>query len=161
MKVSVEEFRQLKNSMIELAKRSIELYKNDSSNNTEVSVVANDFYRLQNTLLSYDLSDIPFEEWKGMYLLSDGLLDLSKTHANIDFSLFENAIFESINLDGCYIKGLERIDYQEDTFSRQFRNSHPEYFPSISVPSEIRRKYYDKKLEFSDLCEFPSLIECA
>ncbi len=161
MKVSVEEFRQLKNSMIELAKRSIELYKNDSSNNTEVSVVANDFYRLQNTLLSYDLSDIPFEEWKGMYLLSDGLLDLSKTHANIDFSLFENAIFESINLDGCYIKGLERIDYQEDTFSRQFRNSHPEYFPSIAVPSEIRRKYYDKKLEFSDLFEFPSLRECA
>lgn len=161
MKVSVEEFRQLKNSMIELAKRSIELYKNDPSNNTEANVVASDFYRLQETLLSSDLSDIPFEEWRGMYLLSDGLLDLSKTHANIDFNMFENVIFDSINLDGCNIKGLERIDYQEDTFDREFRNSHPEYFPSIAVPSEIRRKYYENKLEFGDLFNNPSLRNCA
>ena len=42
-------------------------------------------------LSEHDLSDIDFEEWRGMALFADedNPLDFSKTKANIDFSILE------------------------------------------------------------------------
>ncbi len=155
-KLTLTEFREIKNSMLNIIK--LVNQKNvDSQSETEK------YTSLQDRLLSSDLSDIPFEEWQGLYIFpSDGkLLDLSKTHANIDFSLLAAApIYDSINLQGCNIRGIQALKYDETTFDAEFMKAHPEYFPDESIPVEVRQLFYDGKLAFSYLIEYPSLRRC-
>ena len=69
----------------------------------------------QRELLTYDLSDIPSEEWEGFTFYKDGdKLDLSNTKGNFDFNIinFSNiSINENIEIIGhnCNIKNLFEI----------------------------------------------------
>ena len=148
-KLSLEKFLEVKKVMLDLISLAEE---NVSTVNGDE--LLSDYNSLQEKLLSCDLSDIPFEEWDGLYLVVDNL-DLSKTHANIDFSILKGVSFSSISVDGCNIKGIEVLDYDENTFSPEFMKSNPQFFPSKSLPNEIRKKYYDKKLDFTHLVEYP------
>lgn len=152
-KLTLEQFREIKNSMMNLQDL---LEQNDWTNKIEVERLAREFSSLQDKLLSSDLSDIPFEEWQGLVLNKEEL-DLSKTHANIDFSLLDGISYDTINIQGCNVKGIQAIDYDETTFDEEFIKANPEYFPDKSIPEDVRKKYYDKKLEFSDLIEYPAL----
>ena len=81
--------------------RNIVIYEEDEFENSDIknnyenyeqygeeflSKITNLLLEIQNELLSYDLSDIPYEEWDNMVLYSNGLLDLSETKGNFDFS---------------------------------------------------------------------------
>ena len=85
-KLTIEEFRNYKAELINL-KEELDLFEKDNSiikNNLFVV-----YYGLQNSLLNYDLSDIPEDEWKDLKILSDRnhIVDLSKTRANIPLDM--------------------------------------------------------------------------
>ena len=82
-KLTIEQFREIKNSILKLIKQA----NNENDDQFDEDIFFRDYKALLDRLLSSDLSDIPFEEWQGLYIFTDGELDLSKTHANIDFSL--------------------------------------------------------------------------
>jgi len=159
----IDEFRNLKKRMIELYEEGSKL--SESLNITEeinkrINKILEEYSITLKQLLNSDLSNIPFEEWEGLSLIGDDF-DFSKTHANIDFSLFENIYYDSINLKGCNVKGLSYLgSYSEDSFDPEFITNHPEYFPSKDLPSEIREKFYEGKLQLSDLLDYSSLKKC-
>ena len=159
-KLTLEQFRELKNSMLRLIELAEQEYNSDSQDKNEGERILREYNSLQDRLLSSDLSDIPFEEWQGLYIFADGELDFSKTHANIDFSLLAGIGYDSINLQGCNIRELQALDYDETTFDAEYMKAHPEYFPDESIPAEVRQLFYDKKLAFSNLIEYPSLRKC-
>ena len=155
-KLTLTEFREIKNSMLDFLKWA----HNESENNPnqfDMEKVLREYILLQDRLLSSNLSDIPFEEWQGLVLIADGELDLSKTHANIDFSLLADNVYDSINFQGCNVRKIQAIDYDENTFDAEFMKTHPEYFPDNSIPAEVRKLFYDKELEFKYLIEYPAL----
>ncbi len=150
--MDILEFRNIKNQLLKLYSLidSIE-------DNNEMENLAKNYLALQDKLLSEDLSNIPFEEWEGLTLVSEDLLDLSKTHANIDFSLLKDIEFERINLDGCNVRGLQVLRYDESTFDEEFKKNHSEYFLDETFPENIKKLYYEKKLELFDIVDYPSL----
>jgi hypothetical protein len=153
-KMTLEEFIRIRERMAEIFNTNI-----DESELTEDQLLE-EYLKLLDTLLSHDLSDIPFEEWKGMYIFREGELDFSKTHANLDFSLLEEIEYERINLNGCNVRNIQRLHYDETTFDQEFMASHPEFFPDASLPDEIRKAFYDRNLRLHHLIEFPSLRKC-
>lgn len=131
-----------------------------------------EYLNIQQELFDYDLSAIPFEEYQGMYLFDAAALeienmkplDLSKSHANIDFGVFEEIFFGNINFEGCNIRGLDRLDestrYSDKTFDADYVMAHPEFFPSKNIPEEIRQKYYKCNITFADVLAYPELKIC-
>ena len=94
-KLTREEFfkikERLKNKMEELQLKIEEVYSTlseDEELEFQISLVK-EYETVQKELLKYDLSDIPFDAWEGIALMSTEDLDLSSTHANIDFSIVE------------------------------------------------------------------------
>ena len=150
-KMSLERFREIR----ERIKWMMALQVGDTDLTEEELIT--EYNSLLNELLSSDLSDIPFEEWEGMSIAKEGLVDFSKTHANLDFALLEGIYFESINLNGCNIRNLQYIDYNEDTFDQEFKDKYPECFPSDDLPKEIREAFYEKKVLITDLINYPAL----
>ena len=61
--MTLEEFRKIKARLIELI--------NSEPSKSEEKVILAEFNKLMEELTSCDLSDIPFEEWKGMLLFND------------------------------------------------------------------------------------------
>ena len=154
MKMTLERFREIKerlNWMFNLKEGDTELTEEE---------LMKEFYSLQNELLSSDLSDIPFEEWEGISLANEGPLDFSKTHANLDFSILNDLYFDSINLDGCNVRNLQELEIHEDTFDEAFKKAHPEAFPDDSLPEEVKKAFYEQKLQLTDLIRYPSLKKC-
>ena len=75
-KMSLEQFQKIRNQLTQLIKEYEDYYeahKNDE--NYDDSVVekrlVEQYLEIQNRLLEYDLSDIPFEAWQGMAITSD------------------------------------------------------------------------------------------
>lgn len=159
--MTLEEFRQIKQEMIKNINRLNEIEETIPIGNYSISdernMVKNQYNELLSKLLKSNLSNIPFEEWKNLSLIVDDELDFSKTHANIDFSLLDQLFYFSINLKNCNVKGIETIEYDDDTFDEEFIKNHPNYFPDENLPSIIREKYFDKQITFSDLKEYPLL----
>ena len=149
-KLSLSQFRDIKIKLLDI------VYEADSKNGEVDEETFNKYLSLQEELLSYDLSDIDFSEWKNMVLIQD-TLDFSKTHANLDFSLIRSVEFEKINLDGCNIRNTEYLDYDEDSFTEEYKEKHPELIPDESIPKDIRDILKQRKIEFHHLIEYPSL----
>lgn len=104
--MSLEKFRQIKVQLAQLIK-VFELKKADE--NYYDFIWINKYLKTQNHLLQYDLSDIPFEEWKGIEIIFDDTnkVDFSKIRANLDFNLFK--YYGNVNFKGCNVKNLERL----------------------------------------------------
>lgn len=161
--MNLEQFRQIKQAMLNIFNRFDEMEKSGVQSEqlqAEVEQMVQEYYRLQAQLLDSDLSSIPFEEWEGLTLMSEDELDFSKTHANIDFSLLKDIGYESINLSGCNVKGIDALNFDENTFDEEFIKSHPEYFPDETVPKEVRDRFFKQEIQFADLIEYPSLRKC-
>lgn len=154
-KLALEQFREIKNSML----RIIELVDNSEDlNEIDVERFLKEYNSLLDKLLSSNLSDIPFEEWQGLYIFIEGELDLSKTHANIDFSLLEGIEYDSIKLDGCNVRKIQVLHYDETTFNADFMKTHPKYFPDESIPVEVRKLFYNRRFTIEDFNDNPELL---
>ena len=88
-KLSIKEFRKLKTKITEFIKSLDELYQQTSDEEAFEKVeemFLKEYYEMEKVILSYDLSEIPFKEWKDLPLLAreEYPLDFSDTNANID-----------------------------------------------------------------------------
>ena len=161
--LNIESFRELKYQM-QKSFEKIEKYRESFRDSvytidTKMDKLLYEYLMLEIKLLENDLSNIPFEEWEGLSLFRVGTLDFSKTHANIDFSLFKELNFTSINLNGCNVRNLDLIKYHEKDFDEDFINKHHQYFLDKSIPKKIRNKFYEQRLSFVDLITYPTLIK--
>ena len=158
-KLTIEEFykikERLKNKMEELQKKIEEVYSTlseDEELEFQINLVK-EYETVQKELLKYDLSDIPFDAWEGIALMSTEDLDLSPTHANIDFSIVEVGIQGDIILKGCKVRNLDRYfgNIKEENVDQEIIDSFPNIFLSKIFPQEFRSKFLSKTLTFADL----------
>ena len=162
-KMNLKQFQQIREQLTQLIKQSednYEAHKNDENYDDEVEdqKLADQYLAIQNRLLQYDLSDIPFEAWQGMQILSDEThaVDFSKTKANIDFDLVE--YFKNGNFRGCNVRNLEKLgshlnpkDFDEETI-----RANSSLFLSDSFSEEFKNKYYSRSVSISDLATLSS-----
>ena len=104
-KITLEKFREIKKALQERLESLQKEYEDvDTRTLTKeeeqhlMEQIIEKYCSVQNELFLYDLSEIPFEEWEDMAIMSLDTLDLSKTHANLDFSLLELNSEKGINL---------------------------------------------------------------
>ena len=138
-KLSLEKFRKIREELNTVYEDEIERYWN-----------------LQRKLLSYDLSDIPFEKWYGYRIYSDEnhIVDFSKTHANIDFNLV-NLYDYTIpgNFKGCNVINIhaDSILLDPNSYDDDIINGNSALFLSDRFNNKFKEKYYSKKLRMDDL----------
>ena len=111
-KLTIDEFNTIKEQMmavfVEKQKVINQNRDNPEFNLDEFNKKLNRIYsQIQKSLLSYDLSDIPFDCWKNLEIISEDekAVDFSKTKANIDFDLF--AFYQKGNFKNCNIINLD------------------------------------------------------
>ena len=111
--------------------------------NQEIDITTN-YTEIQNRILSYDLSDIPFEDWKHSKMVfgNDYIIDFSKTHANIDFDIIK--FFGTANFKGCNIRNLEKMRsiIKPEFFDNKTIKENSDIFLSDNIPEELKNKIY-------------------
>ncbi len=153
-KITIEEFRRIKAEMKAIID---ECFSDEDMSEELQQEYLSKYVVLEQELLSYDLSDIPFEEWEGIMLFSEDELDFSKTHANLDFEVIDEIICPRLNIEGCNIRNFKALDYTEETFSPEYRDKHPEFFPSKDIPEDVRELFYSNKLTLGHIYQYPEL----
>ena len=157
-KLTVEEFESIKHEMQrmynELEKIEDDNYQNPNFNRENIQRRFLDNYLpLQNLLLSSDLSDIPFEEYRDLPFLTateNGVLDFSKTKANIDFNIVE-LDGENFNFENCNIRNLRGFyDLKEEYFDEKTIKENQDIFLSSNFPANFKEKYYTRTLSIED-----------
>lgn len=150
-RITIIEFRKIREQMNNVASeiRGLE----DDESDKEIELFSK-YLELQNKLLSYNLSDIPFEEWKGYIIFStdDIKADFSKTQANLDFGIIE--CYGNLDLRGCRVRGLENIDsrsFSTNTYDDRIIADNPNVFLSDSFSKEFREKFYNCTLLIEDI----------
>lgn len=155
-KISLEEFRNIKSEMAKLIKDYEEqfLSNNDDFDEEELmQQLIEQYCEAQDKLLSYDLSDIPFEEWEGILIFADEnhIADFSNTKANIDFNLIE---FDGYcNFNGCNIRNLDSVlaSVKPSDFDDKTLKENESLFLSDIFSEEFKEKYYSSSLTIEDL----------
>lgn len=103
--------------------------------------------------MSYDLSDIPFEEWQGFQIKSNKIhvADFSKTSANIDFGIVD--YFGNGSFKGCNVRNLNKIKGQlnPNDFDKQTIQNNSFLFLTDIFDNEFKEKYYRGTLTIDDL----------
>lgn len=157
-KMTLEQFREIKRQLASIIKQGVDLYeqhKNDENYNHDADEkrLEEQYLEIQNRLLSYDLSDIPYAEWMNMEIFSDEnhIADFSKTNANIDFSMLDYSPYA--NYKSCKIKNIRDVKRIIDSehFDQEVIKSNPSLFLSESFPIPIKQKFYDRNLSMEDL----------
>lgn len=157
-KISLEQFRNQKEQLIQLIEsfqNSHEEHKNDENYDLSklVQKFLDEYIEMLNILLQYDLSAIPFEEWKNIMVLSDEThpLDFSKTRANIDFKMVTGCSGYE-NFKGCNIRNLEMIGpLNPNNFDEKTIESNKSLFLSDNFSEEFKKKYYSGLIDISDI----------
>ena len=105
--MTIEEFRELKRNQQEIIEK---LDSNENKTEDDEDELLTTYLANQDYLISHDLSLIPKGEWKGFSFASSKYhrVDLSKTRANIDFSILDYR--EYINYKSCTISNLDQIN---------------------------------------------------
>ncbi len=167
--MSLQQFRKTKEQMMNLVQKANDEYEKNKDNATYDNAAHEQelleaYSGLQDQLLSHDLSEIPFEEWKGLEIFSDEAhpANFSKTKANIDFALLK--YYGNGNFKGCHVRNLDQIPnyvtVDPDSFDDETINQNPSLFLSTSFSKEFRDKYYHGALAIQDLANLsPSQIE--
>ena len=155
-KITLEEFRNIKESLIKLYDDyDILEFNGEEDEKKEFKKLEEEQKKLMDKLLSYDLSDIPFEEWDEFYIYSEEnyVFDFSKTHANIDFSLME--LYCKYNLKGCNIKNLNKLyDIDPESFDEETIKKNPKIFLlGDNVDPELRNRYFNRALTKNDVLD--------
>ncbi|MBE6160848.1 MAG: hypothetical protein E7158_01325 [Firmicutes bacterium] len=157
-KMTLDQFRKIKKQLASIIKQVADLYKqhkNDENYNHDADEkrLTEEYLAIQNRLLSYDLSDIPYAEWMNMKIIADEnhIADFSKTNANIDFYMLDYSPYT--NYKSCKIeniRGRNRILNSEHFDSDVIKNN-PSLFLSDSFPSSVKQKFYNMQLNMEDL----------
>lgn len=162
-KMNLEQFQQIRNQLTQLVKEyeyNYEIHKNDDNydNSVEEQRLIDQYLEIQNRLLQYDLSDIPFEAWEGMAIISDEThaVDFSKTRANIDFDLVE--YWGNGNFRGCKVRNLEKLrkSLNPKEFDEETIRANSSLFLSDAFSEEFKEKYYSESVSISDLATLSS-----
>lgn len=121
-------------------------------NNIESEIIKK-YIIVQNELFNYDLSDIPFEAWEEIHIFSFDFLDLSKTHANLDFKIIDFSSENGVDIRGCNVRNLtnNQILIHENFVDEQVRKDFPNLFLSEIFSTEFKNIFYNKKLSIDDL----------
>lgn len=168
-KLSIEEFRKYKEEQQKVAEEvygklnTFQDYTNIDQN------LFNPLFELQEKLLSYDLSGIPFEEWEDVMIFSslNKPADFSLTRANLDFYLISTDAFnipilnENYNFSDCNVKNITYMEgYNDSYFDEKTKQENANIFLSNSFSKELKVKYYNGNLEVKDLINLsPNLID--
>lgn len=168
-KLSIEEFRKYKEEQQKVAEEvygklnAFQDYTNIDQN------LFNPLFELQEKLLSYDLSGIPFEEWEEVMIFSSSNkpADFSLTKANLDFYLISTDAFnipilnENYNFSDCNVKNITYMEgYNDSYFDEKTKQENVNIFLSNSFSKELKAKYYSENLEVKDLINLsPNLID--
>ena len=136
-----EEFLKYKEEILGI----IKLADEDKIPSEEEEKYYNRLLEIYSSILSSDLSGIPFEDWDGLYVFFDEnseYLDFSKTHANIDFKLV-NIDSSKCNFKGCNLRNLE---YFEGVYKSVFDDEVVKKYPNILFESLLKTSKLDNIL---------------
>ena len=165
-KLDLQTFRELKQEVIDIRNKYKEAYETEEylSDEEEKQFLAR-YKEIIGILSEHDLSDIDFEEWRGMYIGADDdfLIDFSKTKANLDFSIIEYEDFADFafpNFRGCQIKNFDfdKYKYSPEMFDEGFRKENEGRFLSENIPEDIKESFYGGDLTLTDIRNNPELI---
>ena len=157
-KINLNIFNEYKQKMIDLmakAGKYLEQHEKDDNLDSQKfeQEMIKQYLELQEKLLSYDLSDIPFESWQDLQIFSEGDYepDFSKSKANIDFNIID--FWGKGNFKNCSIRNLDKIGrmLSEDFFDEATIQANSELFLSSNFDSEFKNKYYNCTLKIEDL----------
>lgn len=161
-KLDLKIFRELRQEIIDFINKAREgTERGENLSDEELEHFLARYREIIKLLSEHDLSDIDFEEWRGMVLSADkdNPLDFSKTKANIDFSILEEyeAYKTFPNFKSCQIKNFnfEKYDYSPEMFDEEFREEHSDIFIDENAPAELKQAFYDKKMSFQLIKEHP------
>lgn len=163
-KLTLEEFNEYKNKLAAMiAELETVNEQNEDNEDFDEEKAEQEFmekyFSLQSELLSYDLSDIPFEAWEDMAIagFDEHIADFSKTKANIDFELLslEGDDFK-YNFKGCNVKNVEAEHCNKEMFDEATINKYPDLFLSDQFDKDFENKYYTKTLTIEDLSSLSS-----
>ena len=147
-KLDIQSFRNLRQEFIEYMDKYHEAEERDEDISQEEEEQFFVRYREIIKILSeHDLSDIDFEEWRGMLLYVDeeNPLDFSKTKANIDFSIIEYNSYKTFpNFKSCQIKNFDfaKNDYSPEMFDEEFKKENEGRFLSEDISAEVADRFY-------------------
>lgn len=156
-KMSLEQFQQIRSQLSQLIQQYYDYFEahgNDENYDNELleQRLAEQYLPIQNRLLNYDLSDIPFEAWQDFQIISDEthVVDFSKTKANIDFGVVE--YYGNGNFRGCNIRNLDSISYSysPEQFDENTIKDNPNEFLSFSFNANFKSNYYTRNLKLID-----------
>lgn len=162
-KLDLQIFRELKQETVDMITRLQEADESGEDIPEEELQKQLDRYKeIIDTLSQYDLSDIDFEEWKGMYLMvhDDIPIDFSKTKANLDFSIIGYESWKATpNLKSCQIKNFdfEKYEYSPDMFDEEFRKENEGRFLSTDIPEDVAERFFEGKITLIDIKNNPEL----
>lgn len=162
-KLDLQIFRELKQEIVDMIARMQEAEEqNLEYSEEEVQKFLDRYKEIIDTLSQYDLSDIDFEEWRGMYLFAqdDMPIDFSKTKANLDFSIITYESWKAYpNLKSCQIKNFDfdKFDYSPDMFDEEFRKEHEGRFLSENIPDDVAERFFSGELTLVDIKSNPEL----
>lgn len=163
-KLDLQIFRNLKQEIVEyIAKYQEAEERGEYLSDEEKEQFLARYKEIIEILSEHDLSDIDFEEWRGMVLFADkdNPLDFSKTKANIDFSILE--VYDTYqtfpNFKSCQIKNFdfEKYYYSPEMFDEEFRKENKGRFLSESISEEIADRFYKGELTLTDIQNNPEL----
>ncbi len=155
-KMTKEEFIKIKTELRQLfedTQRTMDLNEGNPSFDMQTFEIdaMQKYYDLELELTKKDLSSIPYKEWEGieLYIPESKTLDFSSTKAKLDFAYV--TVDGEVILHNCDIKNGELIRYNENTFSTDYKEKHPNMFLSNLFNPEIKEKFYNKSLTMDDI----------
>ena len=150
-KLTIEEFREIKFMLNAIINKLSNSY--NSLPVTLIEELASQYYNLQKKLLSCDLSDIPFDEWKNLKIMAGkGMIaDFSNTKANIDFDIVSYSPY--INYKGCIIRNFDKLNriVNLNHFDDEIVKSNPNYFLSDLFSEQFKQSIYECKLTLQEV----------
>ena len=162
-KLDLQIFRELRQEIIDYMNKSREAEeRGEYLSDEEKEQFLARYKEIIEILSEHDLSDIDFEEWRGMLLFADdeNPLDFSKTKANIDFSILEYGASEAFpNFKSCQIKhfDFEKNNYTPEMFDEEYRRENEGRFLSENIPEEVSDRFYKGELTLTDIQNNPEL----
>ena len=163
-KLDLQIFRELKQEIIDYVNKYREAEeRGEYLSDEEQEQFLTRYKEIIEILSEHDLSDIDFEEWRGMVLFADedNTLDFSRTKANIDFSIIgEYDAYKTFpNFKSCQIKNFdfEKYDYSPEMFDEEFRKENEGRFLSENIPEEVSDRFYKGELTLTDIQNNPEL----
>ena len=155
-KITLEQFNQYKERCKSIVDKMEDVYEQNTNNpNFDMNKFYEQFMQryleVQNELLKFDLSLIPYDVWRDFTILSskDHPVDFSGTHANIDFSIFQYNDDAEINFKGCNIRNLSSLNrmLKSSDFDKVVVDNNKEMFVSDLFSQEFQKKLFDNNEE--------------